>query len=160
MAIEEVASAFSHTDTLDKLKQQEAFMKENQSNQEKLYLQIRDSDDVLDEDAEDKEIMDSIKAAEKETGTKMPTPHAYKENPWSPIKYDIENVQLKGDFLTEDEDEDKEVMESLKYAEKQMGRTMKTPIPVKEHPWSPITYDFQNVQLKDDFMTEEEDEDR
>lgn len=43
--------------------------------------------------------------AEKEMGTKMKTPKVMpKEHPYAPVKYDVEEVQLK-DF--DDEDEDK-----------------------------------------------------
>jgi hypothetical protein len=34
--------------------------------------------------------MESIKAAEKQLNTTMKTPTAFKEHPWSPIKYDVE----------------------------------------------------------------------
>ena len=42
----------------------------------------------------------------------------------------------------DEEDEDAEILKSIEYAEKKLGTTMKTPTPVKEHPWSPITYEF------------------
>lgn len=107
--------------------------------------------------------MESIKYAEKQLNATMKTPIAYKEHPWSPIKYDVEDamIQLR-DF---DDDEDKEVMESIAEAEKELGKQMKTPIAIKKNPWSPITYDIEDkvhVQLKDDddIFGEEEAEDK
>ena len=53
------------------------------------------------------------------------------------------------ELQTQDEDdilednEEKEIMESIKYAENQLGKKMQTPVPMKEHPWSPITYDVE-----------------
>jgi hypothetical protein len=113
-------------------------------------VQLSDSDDFMnDEENENKEIMESIKSAEKTMGKKMGTPVPVKEHAWSPITYDFNNVQLSDsdDFMNEEDNENKEIMESLKSAEKQMGKQMKTPTPVKEHAWSPITYEFNNVQL-------------
>ena len=107
-------------------------------------MQLADSDDLFGADeAEDKEIMESLKEAEQQLGKKMKTPTAFKEHPWSPLKYDIEDkvlVQLEDDVhysnhnqqllheyvqLQDDDDifgqeeaEDKEIMESIKYAEK------------------------------------------
>ena len=34
-------------------------------------------------------------------------------------------------------------MKSIEYAEKQLGKKMQTPVAMKEHPWSPITYDVE-----------------
>lgn len=36
--------------------------------------------------------MDSLKEAEHELGKEMKTPTAFKEHPWSPVKYDIEDA--------------------------------------------------------------------
>ena len=95
------------------------------------------------EENEDKEIMESLKSAEKEMGKTMKTPTPVKEHPWSPITYDFSNVQLSdSDDVLDEGAEDREIMQSLASAEKSMGRSMKTPKPVKEHPWSPVTYDF------------------
>lgn len=43
----------------------------------------------------------------------------------------------------EEDNENKEIMDSIKYAEKQLGKKMATPVAMKEHPWSPITYDVE-----------------
>jgi hypothetical protein len=81
--------------------------------------------------------------------TTMKTPVAYKEHPWSPLHYDVENVQTKDDGYENDEDaENKEIMESIKFAENKMNTTMKTPVAYKEHAWSPLKYDVENVHLK------------
>ena len=46
---------------------------------------------MLDGEAnEDKEILESIKAAETQLGKKMETPIAFKEHAWSPLKYNVE----------------------------------------------------------------------
>lgn len=39
-------------------------------------------------------------------------------------------------------------MASLKAAEKEMNTTMKTPVAYKEHAWSPLKYDVENVHLR------------
>ena len=63
-------------------------------------VQSKDTDDILDTESEDKEILDSIKQAEKSLNTTMKTPTAYKEHPWSPLKYDVENVHIKTEEKT------------------------------------------------------------
>jgi hypothetical protein len=115
----------------------------------------------------------------------MKTPVPYKEHPWSPLKYDVENVNIKvesedaslqiievkpatkkthhkkshkksstmvqikdTDDILDGDDEDKEILKSIKYAEKQLNTTMKTPVAYKEHPWSPLKYDVENVNIK------------
>lgn len=43
-----------------------------------------------------------------------------------------------------DDDEDKEILESIKYAENKLGTKMKTPHALpKEHPFAPIKYDVE-----------------
>ena len=59
-----------------------------------MKVQTKDEDDIFDEGSEDKEIMESLKYAERQLGTKMNTPVAVKEHPWSPITYDVENSML------------------------------------------------------------------
>merc|ERR1711998_674836 len=55
-------------------------------------------------------------------------------------------VQLK-DF---DEDEDKEILESIKYAENKLGAKMGTPKALpKEHAHAPIKYDVETLTQKD-----------
>jgi hypothetical protein len=51
--------------------------------------------------------MESIKAAEKQLNTTMKTPTAYKEHPWSPIKYDVESdlVQIEATHKAKDSDD-------------------------------------------------------
>lgn len=59
---------------------------------------------------------------------------------------DEQKVQLK-DF---DDDEDKEILDSIKFAENKMGAKMGTPKALpKEHPYAPVKYDVEDVQLKD-----------
>jgi len=62
--------------------------------QEKNKAAIEADNDLYgSEESEDKEILKSIEYAEKKLGTQLSTPHKVKgDNPWSPVKYDIENV--------------------------------------------------------------------
>jgi len=92
--------------------------------------------------------MESLAEAEKETGHKIKTPVPVKEHAWSPITYDFSAVQLgDSDDILDEGAEDREIMASLASAEKSMGKTMKTPTAFKEHPWSPLKYDVEEVQL-------------
>ena len=45
-------------------------------------------------DNEDKEVLESLAAAEKQLGHKMPTPKKVKGHPWEPVKYDVEEGSL------------------------------------------------------------------
>ena len=85
--------------------------------------------------------------AEKEMGTKMKTPKVMpKEHPYAPVKYDVEEVQLK-DF---DDDEDKDILDSIKFAEKKTGHKMGTPkVLPKEHAYAPVKYDVEELSQKD-----------
>lgn len=54
-----------------------------------------DNDDIhaMNEN-EDKEVLESLAAAEKQLGHKMPTPKKIKGHPWEPVKYDVEEGSL------------------------------------------------------------------
>ena len=53
-------------------------------------------------------------------------------------------LQLKDDW---DQDEDKEILESLKYAENKLGKKMATPHALpKEHAFAPVKYDVEEMQ--------------
>ena len=55
-------------------------------------------------------------------------------------------VQLK-DW---DQDEDKEILESLKYAENKLGKKMPTPhVLPKEHKFAPVKYDVEELSQSD-----------
>ena len=73
----------------------------------------------------------------------MGTPKALpKEHPYAPVKYDVEDVQLK-DW---DQDEDKEILESIKFAENKLGHNMGTPKALpKEHAYAPVKYDVEEL---------------
>lgn len=77
----------------------------------------------------------------------MKTPKVLpKEHPFAPIKYDVEEVQLK-DW---DDDEDKQIMESIKFAESKTGHKMGTPkVMPKEHAFAPVKYDVEELSQKD-----------
>ena len=103
----------------------------------------------------------------------MGTPKALpKEHAHAPVKYDVEeggsdiksfskemkkvgvddvpaddkNIQVK-DW---DTDEDKEILESIKYAENKLGAKMATPhVLPKEHAHAPIKYDVEELTQKD-----------
>ena len=57
-------------------------------------------------------------------------------------------VKLNDDLFDEGE-EDKEIMQSIAYAEKKMGKSMGTPKKVHDpdHPYAPVKYDIENVQI-------------
>jgi hypothetical protein len=43
-----------------------------------------------------------------------------------------------------DDDDDKSILESIKYAEKKLGAVMKTPVALpKEHSFAPVKYDVE-----------------
>jgi hypothetical protein len=72
--------------------------KHHHKHHEKEDVQVKDDDDLFNADEnEDNEIMKSIAAAEKQLGTKMKTPTAFKEHPWSPLKYDVEEGLVQVD---------------------------------------------------------------
>ena len=60
---------------------------------------VKLNDDIMDEGEEDRSIMNSIAYAEKKMGHSMGTPKKVKvpDQPYAPIKYDVENVQLRDD---------------------------------------------------------------
>lgn len=69
-----------------------------------------------------------------------------KEHAYAPVKYDVEEVQLK-DF---DDDEDKQILESIKFAENKTGHKMGTPkVLPKEHAYAPVKYDVEELSQKD-----------
>lgn len=50
-----------------------------------------------------------------------------------------------------DQDEDKEILESLKYAENKLGKKMATPhVLPKEHAFAPVKYDVEEMQTGQD----------
>ena len=66
---------------------------------------------------------------------------------------DDTKIQLK-DW---DNDEDKEIMESIKYAENKLGKKMPTPkILPKEHAHAPIKYDIEEMSQKEVKATHKE----
>merc|ERR1712147_313910 len=110
------------------------------------------------------EIQESIAAAEKQLGKKMPTPHRVEAAAFAPVKYDVEGqlVQLN-DFSFDPDEEDRDVMASLASAEKEMGKTMKTPQKVKQESFKPVKYDVEDgalIQVKDDDLFDDGSEDR
>ena len=112
-------------------------------------VQLKDYED--DEDQEDKNIQESIKMAEKETGKKMKTPKIMpKEHAWAPAKYDVEEVQIK-DYEDDEDQEDKNIQESIKMAEKELGKKMKNPkIMPRENAWSPAKFDVEELSQEND----------
>lgn len=49
-----------------------------------------------------------------------------------------------------DQDEDKEILESIKYAENKLGAKMGTPKTMpKEHAFAPVKYDVEELSQKD-----------
>ena len=57
-------------------------------------------------------------------------------------------VQLKNKDW--DQDEDKEILESIKYAENKLGKKMETPhVLPKEHEHAPIKYDVEELSQKE-----------
>lgn len=58
----------------------------------------------------------------------MPNPHRVETASFAPVQYDVEGqlVQLN-DFSLDPDAEDKDLLASLASAEKEMGKTMKTP---------------------------------
>ena len=97
-------------------------------------------------------------------GTPQPLP---KEHPFAPVKYDVEDsglglsqkdrknlsipdvdtmVQIK-DW---DNDEDKEILESIKYAENKLGAKMGTPkTHPKEHAYDTLKNEVEQLSQKD-----------
>ena len=57
------------------------------------------NDDLDDPDEEDNEIMKSIAYAEATLGTKMKTPERLKQEPWKPVKYDVEEVMFDHNLI-------------------------------------------------------------
>jgi hypothetical protein len=54
-------------------------------------------------------------------------------------------VDYDDDLLNSEENEDKEIMKSIEYAEKKLKSKMSTPRVVKGAPYSPIHYDVENL---------------
>jgi len=57
---------------------------------------------------------------------------------------------INDDDLFDDDSEDKEIMKSIAYAEAKLNTKMGTPVAMKEHSWSPTTYDVENFSSKID----------
>ena len=65
---------------------------------------VKLNDDLFDEGEEDQSIMQSIAYAEKKMGKSMGTPKKVRDpdQPYAPIKYDIENVQIDSQVRGDD----------------------------------------------------------
>lgn len=158
--------------------------------EKKSFVQLKDFDDD-----EDKDILESIKFAENKLGSKMGVPHALPKESWAPVKYDVEETDLKlfqkekkmaaagaheavlgeceiddQECITKskvapaddqkvqlrdwDDDEDKGIMDSIKFAENKLGAKMGTPkIVPGAHAHAPITYDVESLSQSDSKTT-------
>ena len=115
-------------------------------------------------DAEDNEIMDSLKQAENELGVRMVTPKRVAQEGWKPVKYDVEELQIgsrmrtgsrmrnRDDIMDGPDAEDNEIMDSLKQAENELGVRMVTPKRVAQEGWAPVKYDVEELQLNSRMM--------
>ena len=58
-------------------------------------------------------------------------------------------VKLTDDLFDEEESDNKEIMQSIAYAEKKMGKSMGVPHKVRDpdQPYAPVKYDIENVQI-------------
>ena len=65
---------------------------------------VKLNDDLFDEGEEDQSIMQSIAYAEKKMGKSMGTPKKVRDpdQPYAPVKYDIENVQIDSQVQGDD----------------------------------------------------------
>jgi hypothetical protein len=54
-------------------------------------------------------------------------------------------IDYNDDLLNSEENEDKEILKSIEYAEKKLGSKMATPKVVKVDPHSPIKYDVESL---------------
>jgi len=126
---------------------------------------IKSRDDIMDgPDAEDNEIMDSLKQAENELGVRMVTPKRVAQEGWKPVKYDVEELQIgsrmrtgsrmrnRDDIMDGPDAEDNEIMDSLKQAENELGVRMVTPKRVAQEGWAPVKYDVEELQLNSRMM--------
>jgi len=68
---------------------------------------------------------------------------------------DSKDAESEEDIFNEEQNEDKEIMESIKYAEKKLNRKMPTPVKLQSDGHSPIKYDtdIDAIQTKVDSMS-------
>lgn len=93
----------------------------------------------MNKDAKEKKQHKSASGKKEATGKKHHHKKAHKKG------HSLVQTKDDEDMADLDGQEDQEVMASLRAAEKQMNATMKTPVAYKEHPWSPLHYDVENV---------------
>ena len=66
------------------------------------------------------------------------------------MKEETDETLNKDDILDSENTEDKEILQSIAYAEKQMGQKMGTPTRLKKETWSPVKYDVEDLNTRID----------